>query len=201
MPAPIDDTVRAAIEQAIRDGAGQASCRGIAAAHGVSPGTVRNIARKAGLDGAFGREKTAAATKARQTDMAARRAALAEVMLGKAEHIAGRLDTAYIIVVATKDDVFRETLDEPPLREVKDGMAAVGAAVKAHMDLIRFDTKEATNPAAASLVDRLADMLHLDVGVDERVDDGYPVPLPTPPDDGDGYTAPDMTELSSGTAP
>lgn len=205
MAAPLDDATRAAIEAAIRAGHGTASCRSIARDHNVSPGTVRNIAKAAGLDGAFARAKTANATRARVADMAARRAALAETLLAKAEHIAGRLDTPYIVVVTTKDDVFRETLDEPPLRDVKDGMAAVGVAVKAHVELIRFDTKEAANPAATSLVDRLADMLQLDQGNDEVVDDGYPQPLPPPPADAgavegggddDGYVAPDMGALS-----
>lgn len=47
---------------------------------------------------------------------------------------------------------------------------------------------------AASLVDRLSDALHLDQGTDDLVDDGYPVPLPPPDGDDDGYAAPDMLD-------
>jgi hypothetical protein len=106
--------------------------------------------------------------------------------------------------VATGDGVHLRTLDEPPLKEVKDGMGAVAMAVKAHCELIKFDTKEVANPAASSLVDRLADLLQLDQGNDDTVDDGYPTPLPEPPDDdavdldddSDGYVPPDMEALS-----
>lgn len=203
MPERLDDTIRARIEAAIRAGkaAGTASCRGIATEHGVSPGTVRNIAKAAGIADPFSRAKTAHATRARVTDMAARRAALAEALLSKAEHILARLDQPYTVLVPTGDGVFTRILDEPPLKEVKDGMSAVALAVKGHCDLIKFDTKEVANPAASSLVDRLADLLQLDQGNDEVVDDGYPTPLADPPaedddEDLDGYVAPDMDETS-----
>lgn len=202
MPERLDDTVRERIAQAIRTGkaAGTASCRGIATEFGVSPGTVRNIARDAGIVDPFARTKTANATRARVTDMAARRAALAEALLTKAEHILKRLDQPYVMLVPSGEGVFERELAEPPLKEVKDGMAAVVAAAKAHTDLIKFDTKEVANPAASSLVDRLADLLQLDQGNDELVDDGYPTPLaePQPEDDedDDGYVAPSMDETS-----
>lgn len=174
MPVPIDDTVREAIAQAIRDGAGSVSCRGIAKQFEVSPGTVRKIAKEIGLPDAFARAQTKNATRARVVDMATRRAGLAEKMLDLAEHIAARATTEYVVIVSTKDEVFRETLDEPPLGEVRQAMTAVGIAIDKHMALIRFDTKEGGNNAATSLIDRLALQLGLAAGTPDGYDDGYP---------------------------
>lgn len=178
MPAPLDPTVRDAIAAAIRDGAGRISCRGLAGEFDVSPNTVRKIAREIGLPDAFARAETKNATRARAVDMAERRGALATKMLDLAEHIAGRATAAYTVVIATKDEVFREILDEPPLGEVRQAMTAVGIAVDKHMALIRFDTKEGGNPAATSLVDRLAAMLALDGTAGDDYDDGYPADPP-----------------------
>lgn len=179
MPTKIDDQKRATILQAIRDRAGTCSRAALAREFEVSASTVGNIARDAGLVDAFARTKTAAATRARSTDLADRRARLAERMLDLAESIGKRLDSSYEVIVQTQHDVFREMLGQPPLKEVKDGMAAVGTAVKAHMELIRFDTKDGGSSAAIALVDVLARGfgLHPDQAGD---DDGYPIPLPTP---------------------
>jgi transposase-like protein len=178
MPERLPEEKRQAIAAAIRAGAGEVTCRGIAREFGVSTGTVRNIVRDESIPDPFSRAKTAHATRARVTDMAARRAALAERLIQKAEHILERLDSPYTLVVGTADGLESRVLDEPPLKEVKDGMAAVGTAINSHMALIKFDTKEASNPLATSLVDSLAKMLELDQGNDEQVDDGYPTPLP-----------------------
>ncbi len=197
MAERIPDEVRAQIADAIRAGG---SCRGIAREFAVSTATVRKIAGEAGVAAPFTREQTKNATRARVADLADRRARLAEKMLDLAEHIADRATAAYTVVIATKDDVFRETLDEPPLGEVRQAMTAVGIALDKHMALIKFDTKEVANPAAAALVDRLADMLQLDQGNDELVDDGYPTPLPPADPEAyggdDGYQAPDVGALT-----
>ncbi len=194
MAERLPDDVRTRVADAIRTGG---TCRGIARDHGVSTATVRKIADEFGITGAFSRAKTENATRARVADLADRRARIAEQMLDLAEHIAKRATAAYTVVITTKDDVFHETLAEPPLGEVRQALTAVGIALDKHMALIKFDTREAANPAAASLVDRLADLLHLDKGADHLVDDGYPTPLPGPGElDDDGYTAPDMGELT-----
>jgi transposase-like protein len=190
----LPDDVRARVADAIRAGG---TCRGIAREHAVSTATVRKIAEEFGITGAFSRAKTENATRARVADLADRRARIAEQMLDLADHIAKRATAAYTITVATKDDVHTITLDEPPLGEVRQAMTAVGIALDKHMALIKFDTREVANPVAASLVDRLADLLHLDKGADHLVDDGYPQPLPGPGElDDDGYVAPDMGELT-----
>jgi hypothetical protein len=174
----ISDETRTAIADAIRARAGECSRAQLAREFGVAASTVGNIAREAGITDAFARTKTAHATRARATDLAARRAALAERMIELAETISKRVDSEYRVVVATQHEVHVETLEQPPLKETKDGMAAVGMAIKAHMELIRFDTKGGGNAAAVALVDVLARGfgLHPDQSGD---DDGYPTPLPT----------------------
>lgn len=180
MAAPLDPHRRATIEQAIRDGAGAVSCRALAAEHGVSTRTVGRIAREIGLPDAFTRETTKAATTARVADLAARRAGLAAKMLDLAEHFAARATGTYVYWVATKDDVQRVELDEPPLGEVRQAMTAVGIAVDKHMALIRFDTKDGADQRALSLVDALVNAFGVHPDLDGAgVDDGYPVPLPT----------------------
>lgn len=79
MPRPLDPDKRAAILADIRTAAntGKPSCRAIAKAHGVSPGTVSKIRDEAGLDDAFERSQTVQATRAREVDTAAIRAELA----------------------------------------------------------------------------------------------------------------------------
>jgi hypothetical protein len=183
MPAPLDESTRNAIEQAIRAGAGKVSCRGIAKQFDVSPGTVRNIAKRADLDGAFGREQTKAATEARTVDMAARRAALAARALDLAERMLDRAGSAYTVLVATREDVERVELAEPPAADVKHFAASYGLFVDRHMSLIKFDTKEASNPAATSLVDRLAEQLGLAATTADGYDDGYLQPEPPTADD------------------
>lgn len=183
MPAPLDPALREAIADSIRTGTGTASCRGIATEHGVSTASVRKIAKEIGLPNAFTREQTKNATRAKVADAASRRADLATKMLDLAERIAERVTESYTVIVATKEDVHRETLDEPPLGEVRQGMTALGIALDKHMALIKFDTKDTGNQAARSLADALIEVFgdpdrpNTD-GTDQ--DDGYPVPLPTP---------------------
>lgn len=149
MPAPLDPALREAIAASIRTKAGTASCRGIAAEHGVSTGTVRRIAKEINLPDAFARANVKNATRARTADMASRRALLAEQMLTIAERLASRVTEPYTVIVATKDDVFREQLDELPLDQARQGMTALGIAVDKHIALIRFDTTPDSGSAEA----------------------------------------------------
>lgn len=172
----IPDDTRAAIERDVR--AGELSCRAIAKAHGVSPGTVRNITKAAGIEGAFARVHTENATRARVVDMAARRARLAERALDVAERMLDRATAQYTVIVSTKDDVFHEVLPEPPLTEAKQAATAYGILVDKHCALVRFDTADGGNVAATSLADRLAAMLALDPSAPDGHDDGYPADPP-----------------------
>ncbi|CAL9606836.1 hypothetical protein SUDANB95_05506 [Actinosynnema sp. ALI-1.44] len=83
MPPRLSDEVRAAILADIQDGT--KSARQIARDHNVSPGIVSKIAKDERVDGAFERSQTKKAVAAATIDMAARRAALAELNLALAE--------------------------------------------------------------------------------------------------------------------
>ncbi|TAK89315.1 MAG: hypothetical protein EPO06_11660 [Burkholderiaceae bacterium] len=161
----------------------------------ISAGSVTNIIRAAGKTNAFDRSRTENATRARVVDLAARRASIAETMLDLADRFAARARESYTVYLATKDDVHPVTYDEPPLGEVRQAMTALGIAVDKHMALIRFDTKEAGNAGALSLVDRLAAAFDLD---NPDADDGYPTPEP-PRDHAEQLpeqTAPPVVEAS-----
>jgi hypothetical protein len=165
VPAPIRENVRSAIEQAIRDGHGTVSCRGLARRFGVSADTVSRIAKNAGLSDAFGRTKTKKATQAKIADMAARRAVLAERMLDVAERLVDRVTDPYV--------------HEPSLPSVLHSMTALGIAIDKHMSLIRFDSQGSGSDAVVSLVDALISGFELDANSVD-VNDGYPVLLSVP---------------------
>lgn len=85
MPPPINDATRQAVLTDVD--AGQMSRGEIARAHRISAWSVGNIAKKAGRDGAFSRERTKKATEAALADHAARLAALAGRNVGVAEQV------------------------------------------------------------------------------------------------------------------
>jgi transposase-like protein len=173
--APLSEEVRAAIIADIEAGKPRNQ---IARDHGVGRGTVSGLAKKIKPD-AFNRSATAAATEARVVDLAARRAAFAQQLLDLAEHVAARCTSAYVVHIPVKNEVITMRLGEPPLSEVKHGMAAVGIAVTQHINLLKYDTKPDEGNSGVSLVDRLAQMLALDVDQGDGYDDGYPEPLPS----------------------
>ncbi|MFC7739715.1 hypothetical protein ACFQXA_37715 [Nocardiopsis composta] len=99
MPPRLPDDVRAAILDDIRAGG---TCRGIARKHGVGPATVASIAKENGLNGAFERTQTEAATRAKTADNRARRAALSAGLLEDAERLRERAWEPYTHYVAGK---------------------------------------------------------------------------------------------------
>lgn len=90
MPPPLDPDKRAAILQAIR--AGGRSRGAIARDHDVSPSTVTNIAKAAGLNTAFDRAQTKKATEAAQVDHKARLVALASRAAGVSENVIASME-------------------------------------------------------------------------------------------------------------
>lgn len=124
-----------------------------------SPSTISKIAAQAGRS--FDRTKTAAATQAFVVDMAARRAALAEGLLADAEYLRQRLREEHHQWISTPDGPEQVTLDKPPLRDVRDGMGAVGQAIASHAKLIEMDSDDADSDAR-SLMSSFGRMLGLD---------------------------------------
>jgi hypothetical protein len=148
MPKAIDPDKRAAIEQAIRDGAGQRSAGSIARDHGVARSTVTKIAAEAGIDGAFERTKVARASRAKQIDNRSRRAALVEAYLGDAERIRLRLWEPAEQTTATGEVVL---LTLPSGRDVRDFAMAGTSLVKATIDIEKHDVTDGSGDAKSML--------------------------------------------------
>ena len=141
MPKPLDPAKRQAIEQAIRDGAGQCSRNGIARQFGVAASTVSKIATEAGIEPAFDRSQTVNATRAKAVDLAAGRAALAERWLAKANEALDRSEapcTAYSFGGQLGEYAEHE-LPKPPAGEYRSFVTAAAVATDKLVALNKYD--------------------------------------------------------------
>jgi len=129
-------------------------CNEIARQLGVSPRTVSRYAP----EGSFDRTATAAAVKARQADMAQRRAALADNLLADAEKLREQLwEPTTIWSFGGKDNTYNEKqVQEPPFDAKRTLMQAVSTAVNAHVRLIERDG-DGTIDEAKSVLDGFMD--------------------------------------------
>jgi hypothetical protein len=143
VPKPLDAAVRAAILTDIR--AGTLSRNAIARAHGVSAGTVSNIARDAQLTTAFDRSQTVQATRAREADtasaradLAARRTALAEALQDDAERLRVQLWQPCVYgEFGGKENVWSQVdLDLPRFGDQRQILASVQTAVNTSAKLV-----------------------------------------------------------------
>ena len=105
---------------------------------GVSPGSVSKYAPA----GSFDRSETAAATKAHHTDMAARRAVLAQNLLRDAEKLRAMLwQPALVYNFGGKDNTYEEhLLEEQPVDAKRAIMATVATAMTTHLRLVDHDS-------------------------------------------------------------
>lgn len=135
-----------------------ASRNEIARALGRSPSTVSAIARDLGLS--FARERTAAATAAKQRDNRARRAELAAEMLDDIARLRDELfGPCTVYAFAGRDGMYREhTLDRPPPREQRDLVLAITHLINAHLRLVEFDRDTGAAPVAGMLGALFADL-------------------------------------------
>jgi AcrR family transcriptional regulator len=115
----------------------------------VSPRTVTRYAPA----GAFDRSATMAAVKARQADMAERRARLADALLSDAERMREQIwQTATVFNFGGKDNDYNDhTFDEQPPDGKRTLMQAVSTAVAAHVRLIDHDGDGTTEQAKSVL--------------------------------------------------
>ncbi|MGI5153611.1 hypothetical protein [Microbispora sp. CA-102843] len=118
MPRPLDPDKRAAILDDIKAGHAR---NVIAREHGVSAGTVTNIARAAGLTHAFDRSATKRATEAAQADAASERATLAAESLAAARA------------------ALRRALAALPEASARDAAVSYGILVDKHRALVDMD--------------------------------------------------------------
>lgn len=105
---------------------------------GVSVGSVTRHAPA----GSFDRSMTAEAVKARQIDMAARRAELAGNLLADAERLREQLwEPALVYAFGGKDNTYEDhTLEEPSFADKRAIISSVSTAMAAHLRLVDHDS-------------------------------------------------------------
>ncbi|WP_052720211.1 hypothetical protein [Actinoplanes rectilineatus] len=146
MPPRIPDDVRAAILDDIRSGV--LGNRKIATKHGVSSGTVTNIARQAGVSDAFERTHTKKATEAAALDNKALRVKTARRFLNKANELLDQMDQPHLVFnFGGKDNTYEEhLLQRPPTGDLKNLLVSAATAIDKHLVLERHDVSD---PATA----------------------------------------------------
>lgn len=139
MPPPISPDKRDAILTDIR--AGEKSCRQIARDHKVSPSTVSDLAKDAGMPDAFARSQTKNATAAVVADSRARRAEISRKFLEKADQLLDRMDEQHrAFNFGGKDNTFAEEwLDRPPPAELRNLIVSAAVAFDKHLAGERHD--------------------------------------------------------------
>ncbi|GAA3455891.1 hypothetical protein GCM10018962_77250 [Dactylosporangium matsuzakiense] len=152
---PVTDAERDRVAELHAEGKSRAQ---IARELGRSPNTIGRIAAALGLS--WDRTGTAEATRARQVDLAARRAELARLLLEDAFRIRGRFFTEYTEqrAVGSPDGVEVVTIvhSEPPAAELRNLVTSVAVVVDKHLALVKVDV-DSTGKAAVDAW--LADML------------------------------------------
>lgn len=138
MPAALDEAKKQAILADIRATAGtpEGSVRKIAERAEVSTATVQRVAKAAGIEDAWSRDKTLHASHARAIDAQALRTQLAADHLSDAVRIRERLWEPSEVPTATGQVVM---LSLPSARDVRDFMQSVGSALKISMEVERHD--------------------------------------------------------------
>lgn len=145
----MDNEKRTAILNDIK--AGGNSCRGIARKHGVSDRLVRKIADENHIADPWSRAQTEKATRARTIDMKARRAEIAEVLLGDVHKFRERAWSKYKYYERGPEGPELVVLDLPPLREAREAYTALGIAVDKHDKLIKMDSDNGAEEARSML--------------------------------------------------
>jgi len=160
VPPPLDPAKRAAIAEDIRAGKAR---NAIARERGVSPATVSNIARENNLT--FDRTLTETATRAKQIDNKARRAALAERLLDKATDLLDLMDEPYLVYAfGGKDNDYNEHLrDRPPATDLRNLMTSAAVAIDKHAVLEKLDTDSGA-AGARSMLGELGAALQIAAG-------------------------------------
>lgn len=110
--------------------------------------------------GSFDREATATAVKARQIDLAARRAVVATNLLRSAERLLQQMwEPSVVFAFGGKDNDYNEHhVDEPSFADKRTLMQAATTAMAAHLKLVDHDTTGGTDEArdmAKAILDAL----------------------------------------------
>lgn len=121
----------------------------IAREHGVSGSTVTKIAQANGLD--FDRTQTEVASKAKQADNRARRAAIAAELLGDVERLRKRAWSPYQTAMSGPQGVEYVQLDLPPLPDVAKAYTAIGICLDKTIRIEQHDADSGTEQARSML--------------------------------------------------
>lgn len=142
MASPLDPEK---IDEIRRLAAAGASLYRISKQLGVAHGTVRKYAPP----GSFDRSATETAVKARQIDLAGRRAALAMNLLADAERLREQMwEPSVVFAFGGKDNDYNEHhVDEPSFTDKRTLMQAATTAMNAHLKLVDHDTNSGTDEA------------------------------------------------------
>lgn len=142
MPPPLDPAKREAIADAIRAGGTR---NAIARDHDVSPSTVTGIAKTLEADEpgvvAFDRSATKTATAARSTDLAGRKAHLAELLMQDAFDLRGRIWDEQVVGHTGSGEDREPVMALPGGRDVQAFMTAIGIAIDKVAALTRDDAQ------------------------------------------------------------
>ncbi len=173
-----DDAWRARIIQDIRDTGGtpDGTYRKLGARHGCAISTVQKIAKENNLLHlwAEGQAATAAATAAKVTNAAERRAALQLDLLDDAQKLRSKLfgDVVHLNVVKRDGPMAGEQVEETVLpagpRDWRDTMSAIGIASSKSVELSRLEAEQAGTGATGALLDQFLGALVRDR--EERTD-------------------------------
>ncbi|WP_435109942.1 hypothetical protein [Nocardiopsis synnemataformans] len=146
------------VEARVRQLHAQGLGRNAIAEHiGCADSTLSKITNHLGLT--FDRTRTAEATKAKQIDAAARRAAIVERLYGQAEHILDRLEAPeHKLVEVSAGKAVRYKHDRLPPRDINALIASVGAATEKAVRLEKLDARDGAEDVA-SMLGKLGDAL------------------------------------------
>jgi hypothetical protein len=156
MPKALSARKRNAVLADIR--AGQKARNQIARDHGVSPGTVTNIAKSAAIENAFDRSGTKSATEAAVADARSIRAATSRRFLDETNKLLDQLHQPHVAYnFGGKDNTYEEhQFPEPPVDAKRTLVTAAAIAFDKHIAADRHDADES---ADASSVDRWLESL------------------------------------------
>lgn len=185
MPAPVPDEVRAAILADIK--AAKLSRNKIAAKHGVSRGTVTNIARAHIGDSAFDRTHAEKGARARSFDARAARRELIEQLYSDAQKFRARAWQPYTQVVSGPMGPELVTTKLPPLRDQQAAYTALAITIDKALALEKHDSDEG-QAAGKTMVNDLFGALQLAyykiVAEDGETDASEPPPSQPPTAEG-----------------
>jgi len=149
---PVSGQTRARVLQLHEQGVGRNE---IARITGISTASVSKIVKEEG--GSFDTSQTELATQNRMADLAERRAIVSEKFLTRANSLLDDMEREFrAFAFGGKDNVYTEQILEEPSVEAKHTMIrAASTAMKAHTDLVKFDSDQG-QARAESLLDALA---------------------------------------------